>query len=184
MYLFAIKQRNKLGAVVFIGYYFSGLARLRSNCAVCGPWTKISLTPKSYSLNRPFFTWGNCLSPPRRRLRLFWKNEWISAFSIEVVRSMESRERAFSSQRVREKVNATTGVCCRWDRKCRRVSHTARSCRDKNHEDVVEGIQRDLGVRREMKGITWLAEVFWEVFFVPKDWACLLVRSFLASTAA
>lgn len=56
---------------------------------------------------------------------------------------MESRDRAFSSQRVREKVNATTGVCCRLDRKCRRVSQTARSWRDKNYEDVVEGIQRD-----------------------------------------
>lgn len=38
--------------------------------------------------------------------------------------------------------------------------------------------------RGETRGITWLAEVFWEVFFVPNDWACLLVRSFLASTAA
>lgn len=82
---------------------------------------------KIVGLSRPFFTWGSCRSPPRRRLRLFWKKEWISAFSMEVVMSMESSERAFSSQRVREKVNATTGVCCRWDRKCRRVSHTARS---------------------------------------------------------
>ncbi|TNN59730.1 hypothetical protein EYF80_030101 [Liparis tanakae] len=39
---------------------------------------------------------------------------------MEVVMSMESSERALSSHRVREKVNATTGVCCRWDRKCRR----------------------------------------------------------------
>ncbi len=80
-------------------------------------------------------TWGSCRSPPRRRLRLFWKNEWISAFSMEVVRSMESSERALSSHRVREKVNATTGVCCLWDRKCTRVSHTARSWRGKKHRD-------------------------------------------------
>lgn len=45
--------------------------------------------------------------------------------------SIESSERALSSHRVLEKVNATTGVCWRWDRKCRRVSHTDRSCRGK-----------------------------------------------------
>lgn len=73
-------------------------------------------------------TWGSWRSPPLRRLRLFWKKEWISLFSAELVRSMEARERALSSQRVLEKVNATTGVCWRWDRECRRESHTARSC--------------------------------------------------------
>lgn len=72
-------------------------------------------------------TWGSWRSPPLRRLRLFWKKEWISLFSPELVRSMEARERALSSQRVLEKVNATTGVCWRWDRKWRRESHTARS---------------------------------------------------------
>lgn len=71
--------------------------------------------------------WGSCRSPPLRRPRLFWKKEWISAFSTEVVRSSESSERALSSQRALEKVNATTGVCCRCDRKCSSVSHTFRS---------------------------------------------------------
>ena len=44
------------------------------------------------------------------------------------------------------------------------------------HEDVV----------REKPEVifTWLAEVLCEVLLVPNDWACLLVRSFLASTAA
>lgn len=70
---------------------------------------------------------------------------------MEVVRSMESSERAFSSQRVREKVNATTGVCCRWDRKCRRVSHTARSWRDENvtHEDACRGNPKSFEVTEE-----------------------------------
>lgn len=150
---------------------------------------------KIEGLSWPLITWGSCRSPPRRRLRLFWKNEWISAFSMEVVRSMDSSERAFSSQRVREKVNATTGVCCRWDRKCRRVSHTARSWWGKkmggrgmktwSNRMLLEKNQKAVRrQKRKKRRITWLAEVLWEVFFEPNDWACLLVRSFLASTAA
>lgn len=94
--------------------------------------TELHLSTDQLSLFKQLqpFTWGSCRSPPRSRLRLFWKKEWISAFSMEVVRSMESSERAFSSHRVREKVKATTGVCWRWDRKCSSVSHTARSWRE------------------------------------------------------
>jgi hypothetical protein len=60
----------------------------------------------------------------------------MSLFSPELVRSMEARERALSSQRVLEKVNATTGVCWRWDRKWRRESHTARSWRRDGERDA------------------------------------------------
>lgn len=79
------------------------------------------------------YTWGSCRSAPLSLLRLLWKNEWISFFSTELVRSREVSERAFSSQRVREKVNATTGVCCLSDRYVSSVCHTARSWNTHTH---------------------------------------------------
>lgn len=57
-------------------------------------------------------------------------------------------------------------------------------------EDALkETREKTHGTRRQQRGnveqATWLADVTWEeVFLVPNDWLCLLVRSFLASTAA
>lgn len=91
---------NCVGVIIWGYYYMESFYEVRYIYRQFAPITQST---------HVHCTWGKDWSDPLSNWMDFWKNESISCFSVDVVRSRLTRASAFPLHRSRENVNATTG---------------------------------------------------------------------------